>query len=268
MLPVEVLEILSTGPGAVYKHYRIEITANNGEPLGFVDIRDEDDLKLAVGKDNYQQLLFPRSGDRDMQEVFKFVVENRIILNLLSTERKTRIDGRRVGAATTAVGNGSLVSLIRDSPDAFVFEEPDSDSEAGSRIKKENGKHWLRLFSSRHKVSGQLFSTLILFESKNVFIQSRTNYFFSSAPIEQRFKEMDLVIKSFDLRRKVMNVLRIKGEYVFEWLPKGVKVDFMHIVRREKFGKYIWDNIRLKYSPTGHYSLELFLLPKEKCEYE
>jgi hypothetical protein len=267
LLPVVVLEILSTGPGLVYRHYRIEISANNGETMGFVDIWDDKDMKLVIGKEKYKELLKPDHDDRDLQAIFSYIIQERISINLMSYERNQKEGGRRKGMAVgedvAGTDAGAIVTIIRDNPDDFPIEEVESDSETEDNDTVPQKKVWLRLHSCRHIMSGRMFSTLVLFEGYNEYLFSKTNYYFHTASPQQRFSELEVVFKSFDTRSKQTTILRIPGSAVYNWLPKDVKIDFCHKVRRDKFGVYLIENLRLKYTISGGYNLELFNLSKD-----
>ena len=93
-LPVVVLEILNEGPGLVQRRYRIELSANNGEKIGAVDIIDDDDLSAVVGF-SMKHLLQCDVDDRDMDAIFSYIMEDRLILNLMSTDRGEREGGAK-----------------------------------------------------------------------------------------------------------------------------------------------------------------------------
>jgi hypothetical protein len=268
LLPVAVLEILSEGTEVVSRKYRIEVSAANGEKLGTVDIEDDEDMKYVVGVDR-KDLLNCDVEERDMYEIFRHIIENRIQLNLATQEKRHREGGRREGmrqeSQEVQAGSGSLVGLIRDSPS--MYSDSDSSTEASDAAtygREDRATYWLRLFSRMHRMSGRGFRTVVMFEGEDEFLFTRPDRFFSTADVEDRFSEIDVVFNSMDLSSRITTVLKIPGHIIYDWLPRD-ELDLAHIVRRERFGKWLIAQLRMQYSVLGAYHLGLLGLDRELC---
>eukprot|EP00602_Paraphysomonas_sp_CaronLab_P011994 CAMPEP_0185044868 /NCGR_PEP_ID=MMETSP1103-20130426/43671_1 /TAXON_ID=36769 /ORGANISM="Paraphysomonas bandaiensis, Strain Caron Lab Isolate" /LENGTH=241 /DNA_ID=CAMNT_0027585145 /DNA_START=540 /DNA_END=1262 /DNA_ORIENTATION=- len=219
LLPVTVYEILSEGPGVVSRNYRIEVSANNGEKLGDVDIVDDYDLKLVIGVDRWRDFLNCDADERDMNAIFRFIIENRIMLNLAATEKK-REGGRREGISqqisSDNIGGGSVVMLQRDSPSMYSESEGSTTaSDSGTYGRQDRKEYWLRIYSQRHRMSGRGFRTVVMFEGDNPFIYHRPDRYFSTASVEERFQEIDVVFDTQDISSRKTTVLRVSGSDVW-----------------------------------------------------
>jgi hypothetical protein len=264
LLPVCVLEILSEEAGFVQRNYRIQISANNGEKLGDVDIIDDNDLKMVIGVEK-MHLLHCDPDERDMNQIFKYIIENRILLNLANADKKVKQGGRREGVRVGGMssGPGSMIVLQRDTPDMFPDSTGSTDTSSGvpgGRV--DRGKYWVRLISKRHRTSGRAFRTVALFECDDEMLSRRTNDFFSSAPLSKRFEQIDVVFNTQDLNSRETTILRVSGQDIWEWLPRD-PLDLAHIVRRQRFGKWLIEQIRIQYSALGAYHLQLHGMDRE-----
>lgn len=268
LLPVAVLEILSEGTEVVTRKYRIEVSAANGEKLGTVDIEDDEDLKYVIGSER-KDLLNCDVEERDMSEIFRHIIENRIQLNLATQEKRHREGGRREGmrqeSAPVTAGTGSLVGLLRDTPS--MYSDDDSSTEASDAVtygREDRAGYWLRLFSKMHRMSGRGFRTVVMLEGEEEFLFTRPDRYFSTADIEDRFGEVDVVFNSMDLSNRSTTVMKIPGHVIWDWLPKD-ELDLAHVVRRERFGKWLISQLRMQYSILGGYHFELLGMDRELC---
>lgn len=254
--------MLSTGPGMVYRHYRIEISANNGSSMGTVDIKDEDDLKLVVGKE-HAHMLAMEPDERNLTEIFRHIVQNRVILNIAPSNRKERLGGRREGIMKTGGQAGSVLSLQRDDPAVFsVIDESSTVGVPSAPPSISPNPFWVRLFSKRHFMSGRQFRTLVMLMGPDEDMFKYPDKYFSKGPLKNIFDDLEVVFKSQDQLSKETATLRLDAEDVYKWLPQDFPMDLGHKFRRARFGNYLIENLRMKYAVLGDYHLELFNMSK------
>lgn len=266
MLPVAVYEILSEGNDLVTRNYRIEVSAANGEKLGAVDILDDEDMKYVVGVDR-QDLLQCDVEERDMDAIFRHIIENRVTLNLATTEKRHREGGRREGmrqeTSEGLQGSGSLVGLKRDTPSMFSDDDSSTEaSDAATYGREDRRQFWLRLCSKMHRMAGRGFRTVVMFEGDEDFLYTRPDRYFSTAEPEERFQDIDIVFNSMDLGNRETTVLRVPGSVVWTWLPSH-DLDLAHVVRRQRFGKWLISQLRIQYTILGSYHMELLSMNRE-----
>ena len=278
LLPVIVKEVLSEGPGIVNRKYSIEIFSNNRISMGSIDISNDEDMRRVVGMKNLDMLDGPEAF-RDYHAIFTMIVKERLHLSMMAVPtRSQKMKGRREGlskkiAAKGTTGDGvvigtagSVISLQRD--DVIVTEtaqkgiEGDSDSdideqERQARLSVKPQRVWLRLHTNRHKMSGRHFRTLVMFECEDPLMYRRPDVYFQSKPWKDRLCELTICFKSLDSITKELYELRVHGYEVASWVPVNLKVDLGHKFRRGKFGQYLIDNLRLRYSIVGTYYLAL-----------
>jgi hypothetical protein len=271
-LPVVVLEILNEGPGLVDRKYRIELSANNGEKIGTVDILDDDDLNAVVGFEK-KHLMMCEVDDRDMETIFSYIMEERLILNLMGTERGAgdRDGGRRTAMMTAKAKKkggrelGQVLELQRDTPSMFGDSDgSSSDSDGSTALSSDRKKYWLRLFTKRHRMAGRGFRTTVMFEGDNEQLFTRPDRYFDMESVEDRLEEMDITFNSEDLRTREVTYLTVSGADLWDWMPKD-HLSLGHALRRERFGKWLVQNIYMRYSAIGKYDLYLTGMDREKC---
>lgn len=279
VLPVVVKEVLSEGPGVVNRKYSIEIFSNNRVSMGAIDIANTEDMKRVVGMKN-EELLDGPEAQRDNHALFSFIVQERLHLSMMvAPSRSQKAQGRRDGlsrkiAAKGTEGEGvvigtagSIISLQRD--DVIVTEtaqkgvdnESDSDLDeydAGDKKDLRIPRVWLRLYTRRHKMSGRHFRTLVMFESQDPLMYQRSDVFFQTDTWEAKLSTLVIAFKSEDSLTKEGYELRVNGYEVIPWIPVNLRVDLGHKFRRGKFGQYMIENLRLRYSIVGTYYLALF----------
>ena len=107
-------------------------------------------------------------------------------------------------------------------------------------------------------MSGRHFRTLVMFESNSEEMYQRPDLFFQSGDVASKLSEIIVCFKSCDTLTKEILELRVPGSDITEWLPINLKVDLCHKFRRGKFGLYLIENLRLRYSIDGKYYLALF----------
>jgi hypothetical protein len=291
-LPVIILEILSEGSGRVDRHYCIQVMANNGEKLGEADILDDQDLKLVLGY-QMKHLLECDIEDRNMSEIFQYILQERIVINLLSIVKKVTASGRREGmrieaVTATAAGaaateerddsRGSVVILQKDSPSVFDESDESTDDESdndddNTRLSERHPSpascQWLRIFTTRHRISGRGYRTVVIFSSPNPLIASHTNNYFQRYSVRHLFEsnELTVIFNTNDLNGKKATIrLFVTGRDVWRWLPKEIQetVKLTSSVKREKFGRWLCEQLRIQYSVMGDYVLELYGMEKEQ----
>lgn len=277
LLPVVVKEVLSEGPGVVNRKYSIEIFSSNRISMGAIEIANAEDMRRVVGAKNSALLEGPEAL-RDYHMIFNIIVKERLHLSMMVPPSHSQKSGRRVGlskkiAAKGAIGEGvvvgtagSIISLQRD--DAIVTEtaqkgvEADSDSDLDEEYRERDNPHkrrvWLRLFSRRHKMSGRHFRTLVLFEGEDPLMFTRSDIFFQNDTWQNVLSTLTVAFKSEDTLTKEVFELNVKGCEIIPWLPVNLKVDLCHKFRRGKFGQYMLENLRLRYSIVGTFYLALF----------
>ncbi len=278
LLPVEVKEVLNEGAGVVNRKYRIEIFSNNRISMGCIDIANIEDMRRVVGNKNTQLLEGPESL-RDFHALFSFIVKERLQLSMMTTDLNMRTaSGKRRGMLKkiapkgmegegTVIGTaGSVISLQRD--DVIVKEtaqkgfesEEDSDNEVGDQEfdTKNKPRIWIRLYAKRHKMSGRHFRTLVMFEGEFEQMYKRPDIFFQSQDWQVRLNALVVCFKSVDTMTKQVLELRVNGYEICPWIPVTLRVDLGHKFRRGKFGQYLIENLRLRYSVMGTYYLALF----------
>jgi hypothetical protein len=278
-MPVVVTEVLGEGPGVVNRKYRIEIFSNNRVSMGTIDIANQEDLKRVVGA-KHVDLLEPPESERDYFAIFSYIVKERLQLSMMtSAPRPGSAEKRRQGMSKkiaqrgeqgegVVIGTaGSVISLQRDdiihveSAQRAAHSDDESNSDDEDDIDSLDNRHhriWLRLFQRRHKMSGRHFRTLVLFESNFEEMYQRPDLFFQSGSLVSKLSVVDVCFKSYDTLTKEIFELRVPGYEISQWLPINLKVDLGHKFRRGKFGLYLIENLRLRYSIDGKYYLALF----------
>ena len=271
-LPVVVLEILNEGPGLVERKYRIELSANNGEKLGAVDIIDDDDLTAVVGYKK-KDLLMCEVDDRDMDTIFSYVMEDRLILNLMGTERAEgdRDGGRRAALLTQkkkkrgSIETGQVLELQRDTPSMFGDSDGSTtDSDGSTALSDDKKKYWVRLFTKRHRMAGRGFRTTVMLEGDTEALYYRPDRYFDGATAHERLEELDITFNSEDLRTREVTYLTVSGEDLLEWMPDD-PLSLGHALRRERFGKFLVESLYLRYTVVGKYDMYLTGMDREKC---
>jgi hypothetical protein len=302
-LPVIILEILSEGPGKVDRHFRIQVMANNGEKLGEADIVDDHDLKLVLGS-QMKHLLQCDIEDRNMSEIFQYILQERIIINLLSIVKKVTASGRREGMRMEAAitndpdheedSRGSVVILKKDSLLDFDESEAstddddddgDGDGDGDENDEDQNGLthlslhypsstkyYWLRIYTTRHRMSGRGYRTVIILLSLNPLIISHSNNYFQRnskfKKLQELFEknEIKIIFNTNDLNGQKRTIrLFLRGKDCWKWLPKEIQenMKLTSSVKREKFGKWLCEQLRIQYRVMGDYVLELYGMDKE-----
>lgn len=265
-----VLEILNEGPGLVERKYRIELSANNGEKIGTVDIIDDDDLHAVVGCD-MRHLLNCEIDDRDMDAIFDYVLEERLILNMMGTERAFLEGGRRSGVFTEkqkkrgGIETSQVLELQRDTPSMFGDSEGSTtDSDGSTALSDDKKKYWVRLYTKRHRMAGRGFRTTVMFEGDHEQLYYRPDRYFDGATAHERLAELDITFNSEDLRTREVTYLTVSGEDLMEWMPDD-PLSLTHKVRRERFGKFLVESLYMRYSAIGRYDMYLTGMDREKC---
>ena len=322
--------MLNDSPGRVDRHYQIQIMANNGEKLGEADIVDDEDLKYVLGV-KMKHLLEVDMEERDMSTIFNYIINERIIINLLHIANRTiKSDGRREGVRVNIEQQISSTNLLNDkeknedeNEDEEESEQNDSNSQSNSNstseknkkknVKKNNNTnnntgviiiqrdkpsdfddddistedsdrhrssytfnhskyYWLRIYSHRHRLSGRSYRTVIIFISKNQLLEKHSNIYFQRNSIESLLmNEIDVIFNTQDLNGKKQTIiLKVAGKDIWKWLPNQMKdrleincLSLDHKIRRERFGKWLLEQLRIQYSVLGDYHLELFGMDKE-----
>jgi hypothetical protein len=269
-LPVVVLEILNEGPGLVERKFRIELSANNGEKIGAVDIIDDDDLTAVVGF-KMKHLLQCDVDDRNMDAIFTYVMEDRLILNLMGTDRGDREGGRRTAMLTEktkkkgGIETGQVLDLQRDTPSMFGDSDGSTtDSDGSTALTDDKKKYWVRLFTKRHRMAGRGFRTTVMFEGDNEQLYYRPDRYFDGATAHERLEELDITFNSEDLRTREVTYLTVTGEDLMEWMPDD-PLSLAHALRRERFGKFLVESLHMRYTVLGDYDMYLTGMDREKC---
>lgn len=271
LLPVYVKEILSEGPGVATRKFRIEMFSANKISMGYADIANEEDLRRIVGN-SHLFLVEADDSERDIYAIFSHIVNHRLSLNMLNLSIQ---NGRRTGrrnAISKGKGDASAISLMNLKRDDVVVKDTDqkdmqSDSGSDSDEEEERedgflsekpGRVWLRLLSRRHTMSGRGVSTMVMFEGDVKQMYDRPDIFFQRATAEERLLNLDVCFKTVDLYTKETHVLRMAGPQILAWLPADYKLDLSSKFRRAKFGSYLIENLRLRYTILGDFYLALF----------
>lgn len=274
-----VKEVLSEGPGVVNRKYSIEIFSNNRISMGSIDIANAEDMKRVLGMKNLYLLDGPEAL-RDFHTLFSVIIKERLHLSMMTApSRSQKQKGRREGLSKKIAAKGfegegvvigtagSIISLQRD--DVIVTEtaqrgvDGDSDSDLDEYEKRQRDevhglRIWLRLFSRRHKMSGRHFRTLVMFENEDPLMYKRPDVYFQTDTWQNRLSGVTVCFKSLDTLTKTVYELKIKGHELTPWIPVNLTVDLRHKFRRGKFGQYLIENLRLRYSIVGTYYLALF----------
>jgi hypothetical protein len=275
-LPICVTEQLSDGPNVVKRMYRIELLSNSGMKLGATDIQNDDDLRLVIGKPQSDTFL---QGDRDkwdLPSIFKYIVQERTILDMRPKEKSKDIKG---GATN------SLVSLIRDDK-SVLTSIPKSVTKSVSLGKLNSKKilnadsigdvslvesisghtvrmQWIRLYSVMKKVSGVLFRIQVLLQARIWDLYYNTNKFFSTDESSKILEGLDLICRCSDqtsMKKNKIVDLKISGEDLIKWNEDEkhfYPIDLTTSFRRSNFAKFIVDNLQVRYAEFGGYDFDL-----------
>ena len=265
-----VLEILNKSPGLVDRRYRIELSANNGEKIGAVDILDDDDLHAVVGNQK-KHLLQCEVDDRDMDAIFNHIMEERLILNMMGTEREQSEGGRRRGIMSkrmrtrSGIETGQVLDLQRDTPSMFGDSEGSTtDSDGSTGISLDKKKYWVRLFTKRHRMAGRGFRTTVMLEGDDEQLYTRPDRYFEKVEARERLLDLDVTFNSEDLATRHVTYLTVAGEDLLEWMPDD-PLSLAHMLRRERFGKFLVECLYMRYTAVGNYDMYLKGLDREKC---
>lgn len=94
-LPICVREVLSEGPGLIFRIFRMEINTNTGILLGSYDITDKyDEFLMMLGIKGVHLIYKIPGRSWEYDKIFAFLVGERMVLNLLSTQAKDKTESR------------------------------------------------------------------------------------------------------------------------------------------------------------------------------
>jgi len=149
-LPICVREVVSEGPGLIRRIFRLELLTNTGILLGTADILDQkEDILSCVGKTCpfYDQLNSSPMKDWNLQEIFFYIAEERLIFDMMSSgeekkERAAASTQRREAVVSQHAENadltaGSVISIVRDDDEATALKKARAKRE-GKRKKSKD----------------------------------------------------------------------------------------------------------------------------------
>ena len=296
LLHVQVTELLNNSPGVVSIRYRIDIYTKDKDLMSSLFIENYEDMCCAIGKTRRDLYMYDDIDSKvTVPDVLRHVVTHRIGLNKipyisvvpLIANTVVEVTGKKVKEQRTsnffqksvkdpvveAILPPTFQQITQNNdpirPPLIVMKDKLSDIELfkkeivpiieESRMPNFVSKFWIRLFSSRHMISGRKFSSMVMLTSDDTNIYNDPNSFFTSNSSLQ-FENLNVVFKCNDLLSKKLKYFCIPGKRVLKWLPFGKNhfLDLGHSVRRIKFGQYLISNLRLKYNIDGDYRVELF----------
>jgi hypothetical protein len=143
-LPICVKEVLSNGPGIVYKLFLLEVSANNGTLMGSVDIADDEENIRNIAGSEYCSTLPMQKSDWNMDKIFEHIASERIIIDIEHSDV-----------------SHSQVNLIRDddqkSMNKFEFNSLQKINASKIFSVKSRSRNWIRIHSRTHRIIGFIF---------------------------------------------------------------------------------------------------------------
>ena len=299
-LPIVVKEISSNGPGVVNRVYRIEISTNNGLLLGSADITDTLDLRKVIGH-KHSELLVQGPKDQwgdpimvlDMDQAWKYVINSRLSLKLLTGGKKSRKAGERrqglwMASSANAISQSSI-SLQRDE-DVREDDEEDKSSEESedealqeaeeeekkkAKVKAER-RFRLRLHTKPHRYSGKKFKTQVffcgadptLFNNPQEYFRLKGNHWDYTHQQKMDFyrsklNDLDVLILFEENRKPKVHQLYALGTEILAMLPEELDTDFSSKYRRETFARWLAARVGLTYTVMEdyHFDFREFSMP-------
>lgn len=242
--------------------------------MGYADIVDDDDMRRVVGLDR-SDLVEGQRNEWDLPKIFEYIVRERMTLDMLPAEKTTQKkktytrDGQWIKSETQVI-TGSLISLMREEVPVTSLDDSNLSLTDTSSVvldkdasDEPNKRFWIRIYTKTHRLCGQLLRTLVLIEGDVEELYTQPNAFFKAfstnnfAASKLALSDLTIKFRSKNCITRVTHDLRMSGDEILRWLPDFFPLDLTSKFRRAMFGRFLFDNLLIKYNNHGGYDLDL-----------